>query len=229
MHKKIKLAVVVGSIVLAGHACAQTPTPAPPAAPPQFPNMTFFVTSTGGPSGANYGGLEGADKHCQTLAAKAGAGSKSWRAYLSTQAVGGATAVNAKDRIGKGPWVGATGVQIASSVADLHSANNKIGPATLVAENGKLIPTRLYTVNQHDVLTGTQADGTAFGPEKDMTCGNWTKSGEGNAMLGHADRMGLRADDASTSWNASHPSRACDAPSLVATGGAGLLYCFAAD
>ena len=229
MHKKIKLAVVVGSIVLAGGAFAQTPTPTPPPAPPQFPNMTFFVTSTGGPSGANYGGLEGADKHCQTLAAKAGAGSKTWRAYLSTQAVGGATAVNAKDRIGKGPWVGATGVQIASSVADLHSANNKIGPATLVAENGKLIPTRLYTVNQHDVLTGTQTDGTAFGPEKDMTCGNWTKSGEGNAMLGHADRMGLRDDDASKSWNASHPSRACDAPSLVATGGAGLLYCFAAN
>src|SRR5476651_1271816 len=222
MHKKIKLAVIVGSIVLAGHAFAQTPTPAPPA-PPQFPNVTFFITSTGGPAGANYGGLEGADKHCQTLAAKVGAGGKTWRAYLSTQAVNGATAVNAKDRIGKGPWVNAKGVQIAASVADLHSANNKIGPETGLAENSRIPPNRLNTVNQHDILTGTQADGSAFGPEKDMTCGNWTKSGEGNAMLGHYDRMGLRDDDASKSWNASHPSRACDAPSLVATGGAGLL------
>src|ERR1700710_2264757 len=111
MHKKLKLAVLIGSIAVAGHAFAQTP--APPAPPPQFPNMTFFVTSTGGPSGANYGGIEGADKHCQTLAEKGGAGGKTWRAYLSTQAVGGATAVNAKDRIGKGPWVNAKGVQIA--------------------------------------------------------------------------------------------------------------------
>ena len=102
-------------------------------------------------------------------------------------------------------------------------------PETIVAENGRLIPSRLYTVNQHDILTGSQADGTAFPPDKDMTCGNWTKSGEGNAMLGHADRMGLRDDDASKSWNTSHPSRACDAASLVATGGAGLLYCFAAN
>ncbi|MET0195452.1 MAG: lectin, partial [Hyphomicrobiaceae bacterium] len=144
-------------------------------------------------------------------------------------AVNGATAVNARDRIGKGPWVNARGVQIAASVADLHSANNKIAPETIVAENGRLIPSRLYTVNQHDILTGSQADGTAFPPDKDMTCGNWTKSGEGNAMVGHSDRMGLRDDDASKSWNASHPSRACDAASLVATGGAGLLYCFAAN
>jgi hypothetical protein len=185
--------------------------------------MTFFVTSASGPQGANFGGLEGADRHCQTLATKAGAGTKTWRAYLSTQAVGGATAVNAKDRIGKGPWVNAKGVQIAANVADLHSPNNKISADTIVAETGRLIPSRLYTVNQHDVLTGTQADGTAFGPEKDMTCGNWTKSGEGNAMVGHADRMGLRDDEASKSWNTSHPSRACDAASLVATGGAGLL------
>jgi hypothetical protein len=197
--------------------------------PPQFPNMTFFITSTSGPAGANYGGLEGADKHCQTLAAKAGAGAKTWRAYLSTQAINGATAVNARDRIGKGPWIDANGVQIATSVDDLHSANNKIGPPTMVAENGRLVPSRVNTVNQHDILTGSKPDGTAFGPEKDMTCGNWTKSGEGNAMLGHADRMGLRDDDASKSWNSSHPSRACDAPSLVATGGAGLLYCFAAN
>ncbi len=197
--------------------------------PPQFPNMTFFITSVGGPQGANYGGLEGADRHCQTLATKAGAGSKTWRAYLSTQAVGGATAVNAKDRIGKGPWVNANGVQIATGVDDLHSANNKLTAETSVAETGKLIPSRLYTVNQHDILTGTQTDGTAFPPDKDMTCGNWTKNGEGSAMVGHTDRMGLRDDAPSKSWNTSHPSRGCDAPSLVATGGAGLLYCFAAN
>ena len=197
--------------------------------PPQFPNMTFFITSVGGPQGANFGGLEGADRHCQTLAAKAGAGGKTWRAYLSTQAVGGATAVNARDRIGKGPWVNATGVQIAASVEDLHSDNNKLTAATSVAETGRLIPSRLYTVNQHDILTGTQADGTAFPPDKDMTCGNWTKGGEGSAMVGHADRMGLRDDAPSKSWNMSHPSRGCDLPALVTTGGAGLLYCFAAD
>lgn len=197
--------------------------------PPQFPNMTFFITSVGGPQGANFGGLEGADRHCQTLAAKAGAGGKTWRAYLSTQAVGGATAVNARDRIGKGPWVNATGVQIAASVEDLHSDNNKLTAATSVAETGRLIPSRLYTVNQHDILTGTQADGTAFPPDKDMTCGNWTKNGEGSAMVGHTDRMGLRDDAPSKSWNTSHPSRGCDLPALITTGGAGLLYCFAAD
>jgi len=123
----------------------------------------------------------------------------------------------------------ARGVQIAASVDDLHSANNKISAETNVAETGRLIPSRLYTVNQHDILTGSQADGTAFPPDKDMTCGNWTKSGEGSAMVGHADRMGLRDDAPSKSWNTSHPSRGCDLPSLVSTGGAGLLYCFAAD
>jgi hypothetical protein len=225
MHRLIKttaLAATAASLAFVGGSQAQQP-------PPQFPDMTFFITSVGGPQGANYGGLEGADRHCQTLAAKAGAGSKTWRAYLSTQAVDGATAVNAKDRIGKGPWTNAKGVVIATSVEDLHSANNTLTADANVAETGRLIPSRLYTVNQHDVLTGTQADGTAFAPDKDMTCGNWTKSGEGNAMVGHADRMGLRDDDASKSWNASHPSRACDAASLVATGGAGLLYCFAAN
>ncbi|MPZ32531.1 MAG: hypothetical protein GEV13_16295 [Rhodospirillales bacterium] len=225
MHRNIgtaALAATAAALAFIGGSQAQQP-------PPQFPDMTFFVTSVGGPQGANYGGLEGADRHCQTLAAKAGAGNKTWRAYLSTQAVGGATAVNAKDRIGKGPWTNAKGVVIATSVEDLHSPNDKISAETIVAETGRLIPSRLYTVNQHDILTGTQANGTAFPPDKDMTCGNWTKSGEGNAIVGHADRMGLRDDDASKSWNASHLSRACDAASLVATGGAGLLYCFAAN
>lgn len=226
MQTNLKAAALAALVLaFAGSAHAQTPAPQPP----QFPDMSFFITSVAGQQSAAYGGLEGADRHCQALATKAGAGGKTWRAYLSTQAVGGATAVNAKDRIGKGPWVNAKGVTIASSVADLHSPNNKISAETNVAENGRLIPSRLYTVNQHDVLTGTQADGTAFPPDKDMTCGNWTKTGEGSAMLGHADRMGLRDDDASKSWNASHPSRACDMPSLIATGGAGLLYCFAAN
>src|SRR6476646_6803064 len=144
------LATTVAMISLVTGSQAQQP-------PPQFPSMTFFVTSVGGPKGANYGGLEGADRHCQALAEKAGAGGKTWRAYLSTQAVGGATPVNAKDRIGQGPWVNARGVQIAASVVDLHSANNKISAETIVAENGRLIPNRLYTVNQHDILTGTQA------------------------------------------------------------------------
>jgi len=225
MQIKMKLMAVAAATAVAaivGSSQAQTP-------PPQFPDMTFFVTSIGGPQGANYGGLEGADRHCQTLAAKAGAGNKTWRAYLSTQAVGGAAAVNARDRIGKGPWVNAKGATIAVSVEDLHSPNNKISAETIVAETGRLVPSRLYTVNQHDILTGSQPDGTAFSPDKDMTCGNWTKSGEGNAMVGHGDRMGLRDDDAAKSWNSSHPSRACDAASLVATGGAGLLYCFATN
>ncbi|MCC6886976.1 MAG: hypothetical protein IT536_00345 [Hyphomicrobiales bacterium] len=197
--------------------------------PPQFPNMTFFITSTGGPNGANFGGIEGADKHCQALAAKAGAGAKTWRAYLSVQQSGNTKAVNARDRIGKGPWANAAGVQIAASVADLHSENNKINEETGLAENGRKIPGRLFVVNQHDILTGTQADGTAPPPGKDLTCGNWTSGNEGSAMVGHHDRMGLRDDAPSKSWNASHPSRGCSHPALVSSGGAGLLYCFAAN
>lgn len=143
--------------------------------------------------------------------------------------MGGATAVNAKDRIGKGPWTNAKGVVIATTVGDLHSPNNKIAAETIVAETGRLIPSRLYTVNQHDILTGTQADGTAFPPDKDMTCGNWTKSGEGAAMVGHHDRMGVGAPEAARSWNSSHPSQGCSDDGLKSTGGAGLLYCFAVN
>lgn len=197
--------------------------------PPQFPNMTFFITSTGGPNGADFGGIEGADRHCQALAAKAGAGAKTWRAYLSVQAIGGATAVNARDRIGKGPWVNANGVQIASSVDDLHSDNNKINEETALAETGRRIPSRLYVVNQHDILTGSLADGRAPPPDKDMTCGNWTKGGEGAALVGHHDRMGLRDDAPSKSWNSSHLSRGCSLEALKRSGGAGLIYCFAAN
>ena len=209
-------------LVLTGELRAQQ-------APPQFPNMTFFITSTGGPKGADYGGIEGADRHCQTLAAKAGAGSKAWRAYLSTQAEGDKPAVNARDRIGKGPWYNTAGLQIATSVDDLHSDNNKIDVEGGMAETGRRIPSRLFVVNQHDILTGSTADGRALPTGKDMTCGNWTKSGEGAAMVGHHDRMGLRDDAPSKSWNASHPSRGCGAEALKSSGGAGLIYCFAAD
>ena len=145
------------------------------------------------------------------------------------QANGGAKAVNARDRIGKGPWVNAAGVQIASSVDDLHSDNNKISAQTILAEDGRLIPSRLYVVNQHDILTGTQMDGTAPPPGKDLTCGNWTSGDQGAAIVGHADRMGLRDDAASKSWNSAHPSRGCSHPALVSSGGAGLLYCFATN
>jgi hypothetical protein len=168
--------------------------------PPQFLNMIFFITSTSGPNGADFGGIEGADRHCQTLAAKAGAGGKTWRAYLSTQADGDKPAVNARDRIGKGPWYNTAGLQIATSVDDLHSASNKIDVEGGMAETGRRIPGRLFVINQHDVLTGSTADGRAFPPGKDMTCGNWTKSGEGSAFVGHHDRMGLRDDAPSKSW-----------------------------
>ena len=182
--------------------------------PPQFPNMTFFITSTGATNGADYGGLEGADKHCQALAAKAGAGAKTWRAYLSVQAEGGTKAVNARDRIGNGPWVNASGVQIAANLADLHSDGNKINEETGLSENGRKIPGRTFVVNQHDVLTGSQPDGTAPPAGKDLTCGNWTRSGEGSAIVGHHDRAGLRDDAPSKSWNSSHPSRGCSHPQL---------------
>jgi hypothetical protein len=226
MHSKLRTIAFATTaavpLVMAGDLQAQQQ-------PPQFPNMTFFITSTGATNGADFGGIEGADKHCQALAAKAGAGAKTWRAYLSVQANGGAKAVNARDRIGNGPWVNAKGVQIASSVADLHSDNNKITAETILAENGRLIPSRLYTVNQHDILTGTLPDGSAPPAGKDLTCNNWTSGSEGQALVGHADRMGARDDASSRSWNSSHPSRGCSAPQLVASGGAGLLYCFAAN
>jgi hypothetical protein len=200
---------------------------------PQSPDMTFFVTSAGSGKGADLGGLEGADRHCQQLAQAAGAGNKTWRAYLSTQAVGGAQAVNARDRIGRGPWQNFKKEVIAQNVDDLHSANNKLGAQTSLTERGTVVSGVGYTPNQHDALTGSQADGRAFAAGEDRTCGNWTKSTQGAAMLGHIDRKGLRDDDASKSWNASHPSRGaeggCSQADLRSTGGAGLFYCFAAN
>jgi len=194
----------------------------------QSPNMTFFVTSVGAGKGADFGGLEGADKYCQSLAATAGAGGKAWRAYLSTQASGSAPAVNAKDRIGKGPWQNAKGVVIAKDVAELHGTNN-LTKQTALTEKGDVVNGRGDTPNKHDVLTGSQPDGTAFATGDDKTCGNWTKSGEGSAIVGHSDRTGLDTTPPALSWNSSHPTRGCSDPALVTTGGAGLLYCFVAN
>ncbi len=196
----------------------------------QQANMSFFVTSVGGGKGADLGGLAGADKHCQDLAKAAGASGKSWHAYLSTQ---GAGAVNARDRIGKGPWMNAKGMVVAISVADLHSANNKLNNQNNLSEKGEVINGRGDTPNRHDILTGSQADGTAFAADKDMTCKNYTSSTQGSVMLGHNDRQGLRDDDASKSWNSSHPSRGaeggCSQADLRSTGGDGLMYCFATN
>ncbi|HEY0851734.1 MAG TPA: lectin [Bradyrhizobium sp.] len=206
------------------------------AAPPvlaQSANVSFFLTSNGPGKGGDLGGLAGADRHCQSLAQAAGAGAKTWRAYLSTQAADGQPAVNAKDRIGKGPWQNAKGVVVAKDVADLHSANNNLTKQTALSEKGEVINGRGDTPNRHDVLTGSQPDGTAFAAGDDRTCKNWTSSTQGAAVVGHSDRLGLRDDDASKSWNSSHPSRGpeggCSQADLKSTGGDGLLYCFAAN
>jgi hypothetical protein len=197
----------------------------------QQANVSFFVTSVGSGKGADLGGLAGADQHCQQLAQAAGAGNKTWHAYLSTQATGGSQAVNARDRIGTGPWQNAKGEVIARNVDDLHSPNNKISKQTALTEKGATVNGRGDSPNRHDMLTGSQPDGRAFPPGEDRTCGNWTKSGAGAAMLGHHDRQGLRDDDASKSWNSSHPSRGpdggCSQADLKSTGGDGLFYCFA--
>jgi len=194
-------------------------------------DTTFFVTSVGSGKGADLGGLEGADRHCQSLAEAAGIRGKTWRAYLSTQAAGGAPAVNARDRIGRGPWQNAKGVVIAKDVADLHSANNNLDKQTALTEKGEIVKGRGDTPNMHDILTGSQPDGTAFAGPEDMTCGNWTKSGtEGAAMTGHHDRMGLNEEPPAKSWNSSHPTRGgCSQDALRSTGGAGLFYCFATN
>ncbi len=214
-------ALVLFAAIPMGGASAQQSGPS---------NMTFFVTSAGPGKGADLGGIEGADRHCQQLAAAAGAGHRTWRAYLSTQGPG---AVNARDRIGRGPWQNARGEVIARDVEDLHGPNNRISKQTALTETGELVKGRGDSPNQHDILTGSQADGRAFTGAEDMTCKNWTSSSEGAAMVGHHDRIGLRDDEASRSWNASHLSRGpgggCSQEALRGTGGAGLLYCFAAN
>jgi len=199
------------------------------AAQAQQANMSFFVTSVGLGKGADLGGLAGGDKHCQQLATAAGAVAKTWHAYLSTQ---GIEAVNARDRIGRGPWMNAKGVMIAKDIAELHGANN-LTKQTALTEKGDVNNGRGDTPNRHDILTGSQADGTAFSADKDMTCKNYTSSTQGSVMLGHADRTGLTDDPVAKSWNASHPSRGaeggCSQADLRSTGGDGLLYCFAVN
>jgi len=198
-----------------------------PSAFAQETKMGFFITSAGPGKGADLGGLDGADKHCQTLAEAAGSTGQTWRAYLSTQGDG---AVNAKDRIGAGPWANAKGEVIAKDVAELHNGNN-LNKNTALNEKGEQVNGRGDKPNMHDILTGSQADGTAFAAGEDRTCGNWTLSGaEGAVMLGHHDRMGLDDSPPAKSWNTSHPSRGgCSQDALKGTGGNGLFYCFAAN
>ena len=213
----LMIAAAIATLSFAGTAQAQQ-------------NMSFFVTSVGVGKGADLGGLEGADRHCQQLAQAAGAGSKTWHAYLSTQ---GSGAVNAKDRIGRGPWVNAKGVTVAKDVADLHSASNQLNKQNSLSEKGEVVNGRGDTPNRHDALTGSQADGTAFAGGDDRTCGNYSKSTQGAVMLGHIDRTGLDDSAAAKSWNSSHPSRGpdggCSQNDLKSTGGDGLFYCFATN
>jgi hypothetical protein len=192
--------------------------------------MRFFVTSVGKGDGANLGGLAGADAHCQALAQAAGAGARQWRAYLSTTTAGNQQAVNARDRIGAGPWHNARGALIATNVADLHGDvqrdRNNVRKPSALSEKAAMVNGVGDMPNQHDMLTGSDSTGRAMpGDAAMMTCGNWTLNGMGSAMLGHHDRLG----GGNTSWNASHASRGCSQANLVQTGGAGLFYCFATN
>ena len=189
--------------------------------------LGFFITSAGPGDGASLGGLAGADAHCQTLAEAVGAGQRTWHAYLSASAGGGTAAVNARDRIGGGPWYNAKGVRVARNVDELHSESNNLGKETSLNEKGEVVNGRGDTPNQHDILTGSQADGTAFADGQDHTCGNWTSNGEGSAQVGHHDRQG--GGSAPTSWNSAHGSRGCSQANLQGTGGNGYYYCFAAE
>jgi hypothetical protein len=223
--KWVSLAILVVLLSLSWIASSQEPKT----------NMTFFITSVGSGKGADLGGLAGADKHCQALAQAVGTGNRTWHAYLSTSAADGKPAVNARDRIGKGPWQNAKGVVIAKDVDDLHSNNNKINKETGLSEKGETINASGDKPNMHDILTGSQPDGHAFSGSDDMTCHNWTSSTTGTAMLGHHNRQGQRDDESSRSWNSSHPSRGtgssggCSQEGLRSSGGNGLFYCFAVN
>jgi hypothetical protein len=240
---KLSAAVLLMSAAAAPATWAQTAAPAPanaasaasrPAlATGELPkNFSFFVTSESIGQGANLGGLAGADAHCQKLAAGVGAGGRSWRAYLSAQAADGQPAVNARDRIGSGPWVNARGAVVARDLAHLHGdtlelaqLGNNLTRATVFTEKGGPVKGFGDQPNQHDILTGSQPDGRAYTDGADHSCRNYTSSGEGSAQLGHFDRTG----GGNTSWNSAHRSRGCSQENLVATGGAGLLYCFATN
>lgn len=188
--------------------------------------MSFFITSAGPGNGANLGGLAGADAHCAKLASDAGAGNRTWRAYLSVSASSGQPAVNARDRIGSGPWYNAKGERIAQNLDELHSDTNNLTKQTQLNEKGEVVNGRGDKPNRHDILTGSQLDGTAFPAGEDKTCGNWTSGGEGSAQVGHHDRQGGGQNP--TSWNSAHPSSGCSQEKLRGTGGDGLFYCFAA-
>jgi hypothetical protein len=213
-------------------AACQTPPGAPPTGP-----MSFFITSVGSGKGADLGGLAGADAHCQKLAAAsgvAGAGAKTWRAYLSvaptfaSQTAPAVPAVNARDRIGNGPWFNAKGQLIARNLDHLHNGNN-ISKDSALDEKGAIVKGRGDTPNEHDILTGSRADGTAFAPQQDTTCKAWTSSTDGSAMVGHHDRVGPLPENWAKSWNFSHPSVGCSQEALIRTGGAGRFYCFATN
>jgi hypothetical protein len=195
----------------------------------QQTSMSFFVTSVGKGDGANLGGLEGADAHCRALAKAAGATKNNWRAYLSTTAPGGDAGVNARDRIGKGPWQNAKGVVVAKNVDDLHSASANVNKTTAITEKGEVVSGRGDAVNMHDILTGSDPQGMYSTSGGDTTCGNWTKNGDGSAIVGHHDVTGLKDTRHMKSWNSSHGSAGCSQDALKKTGGAGFIYCFAAD
>lgn len=222
--RRSDLVFVAATLILAGTGAARAQQAGAGAEA-----MTFFVSSENGGKGGDLGGLTGADALCQRLATAAGSKGLLWHAYLSTSAFGGGTALNARDRIGKGPWHNAKGQLIAKDVDSLHSAavNASFTKQTALTEKGTVVNGRGDTPNQHDVLTGTKADGTAFPADKDTTCGNWTSSDAGAAQVGHADRTGLTDDDVARSWNSAHLSGGCSQPALVKTGGNGYLYCFA--
>ena len=219
-RRKLTSAVSIALVAAGLGACAGTPQN----------SMTFFVTSVGSGKGADLGGLAGADQHCQKLAQAVGAGNRTWRAYLSTSAVGNTPAVNAIDRIGRGPWQNAKGVVIATDIENLHG-NNNITKQTNLTEKGTVVNGRGDKPNMHDTLTGSQTNGLAYPAGDDMTCGNWTKSGaDGAVQVGHSDRQGLSEDYFAKSWNSSHPSRGgCSQDALRGTGGAGMYYCFAVN
>jgi hypothetical protein len=222
--RRSRLALTGASLALLA-ACATTGSTGP---------MSFFVTSVGSGKGADLGGLAGADAHCQRLATAAGAGGKTWRAYLSTPGVAAsgstpaAATVNARDRIGKGPWYNAKGVLIARDLEHLHNGNN-ISKDTALDEQGNVVKGRGDSPNEHDMLTGSRSDGTAFAPQTDTTCKAWTSSTDGSAIVGHHDRIGPNTDNWAKSWNFSHQSAGCSQEALVRTGGAGRFYCFAAN
>ncbi len=220
MHPRMKLALLA-SVVAALGACASMPSMS------QNP-MSFFLTSANPGQGADLGGLAGADAYCKKLAASVNAGSKNWRAYLSTTANGPSPAVNARERIGRGPWQNAKGTVVAANVDELHGTN-QLNKQTALTEKGEVISGRGDPVNMHDILTGSTPDGRVAMAAGDTTCGNWTLSGAGSAIVGHHDRMGLDESAPAKSWNASHPTRGCSMDALKATGGAGLFYCFAAN